>query len=545
MEEAMPVHPRTVRLLVVGVGLALAASLVPSPAAAVPDGWTSPERIPGTSGQFNHESAMAPDGTDADVWIVQTAPGELELRGRVRLPGTTSWQKVDPYVTDAIQDVKIAGDRSGDFWLTWVRYNPTTGIPQVLVARLLSGPAKMTEPQTVFDGADYGHQAPLVAVSDRGTVFVAATARPKEPSSPPRYRAEVAVKELGKPWRTRFLSPVDVFAVARALAVSPNGHAVVAFRQGYDTAEARVRAATRAAGSSAWTVNNLSVAGDGQSMKAAIGPDGTAAVTWNAPASGSEIVRLSYRDVTTDDPWTGADLVTGPGLHQVEQPVVDEDGYITAFWWDGGQIWARQVQDGVLLSTNAVSPGTSRSDVRDVVMGSQGLVGLLYQSYNGAVENQGLRFRWVDHGLAYEEQVLTTLVNGDANNVQLALDAADRANVVWAAGEFPVTELQSMGNPPVAPTVMTTPHFGEQVIAASLTGRERVGSKLTCSAGYVVEAKESWWRWYRDGDVIRGEVNRSYALRSADAGARVKCAFVAFGLGETTVLDSPAVRVRR
>jgi len=541
----MSVRASRPRHLLTTVGaLTLIISLAPLPAAAVPEGWTPPARIPGTSGVFNHESATAPDGTDADVWVAQNASDEIVVRGRVRLPGTESWRKVDPYLTDAAQDIKLVGDRSGDFWVTWVRYNPNTGIPQVIVARINSERAAMTTPQTIFDGADYGHQLPLVAVSDRGTVFVAATAQPKVSSNPPRYRAEVGVKAPGAPWRTRFLSPADDFAVARSLAVSPAGHAVVAFRQGYETAASRIRAATRPAGSSTWMVNNVSAAGDGQTVKAAIGPEGTAAVTWNAPASGQDIVRLSYRDVTTDDPWTGTDLVTGPGLHQVEQPVVDEDGYITTFWWDGS-IWARQVQDGVLFTPEKVSPDGIRSDVRDVVMGNQGLVGLLYQSYNGSIQNQGLRFRWVDHGAAYAEQVLTLSSDGEANTVQLGLDAADRANVVWAAGVSPVYELRSMGNPPGSPVVVTAPHFGEPVTRATMTGRARVGAKLTCGAGYAVEAKETWWRWYRNGDVIRGEVGRSYTTRKADRGKRVKCAFIGIGLDETlTTLRSRARLIR-
>jgi hypothetical protein len=199
----------------------------------------------------------------------------------------------------------------------------------------------------------------------------------------------------------------------------------------------------------------------------------------------------------------------------------------------------------VLLSPNAVSPAGIRSDFRDVEMGNQSLAGLLYQSYNAVPQNQGLRFRWIDHGVAYDEQVLTLSSDGSANTVQLGLDASGRANVVWTAGDFPITELRSMGNPPAAPQVMTTPHFGEEVAAATLSGRARVGAKLTCSAGYLVEAKESWWRWYRNGDVIRGEIKRSYTTKAVDRGTRIKCAAVAIGLEETTVLQSPAKRIRR
>lgn len=532
-------------LLVTGLAaLSLVAGLAVQPATAAPAGWTSPERIPGTSGAVNQVSATAPDGTDVVVWVASVPDDQVAIRGRVRAPGTTEWVKMQAYVTDRAQDIKLAADRYGDFWVTWVRYNPNTGIPQVLVSRLDSDTAKLTAPQQPFVDAGYGHQTPQISVTNSGTVFVATTASPKASSNPPTYRAEVGIKRPGDPWRTRFLSPADDFAAVRTLAVSPNGHAMVMFIQGYESAETRVRAATRPAGSdSAWTVSDVSPAGDAAGARAAIGPNGMAAIEWNAPSNGNEIVRLAYRNVTSDGSWVSTDLVTGPGFHQVETPVVDPDGYITAFWWDG-RVWARQVQDGVMLTANAVSPAGVRSDMRAVLMGNDGLAAVVYQSYDNNLDNLGLRLRWVDHGVAYEENVLTASYEGSANTVQMGLDAADHVNVVWTAGDYPIVELRSLGNPPAAPSVVTAPNFGEAVTAASLTGRPRVGRVLTCGAGYVVEATEVNWRWYRQGNRISGETGRTYRLRDADKGKRIKCAMVARGLEDLTTLMSPARRIR-
>ncbi len=270
---------------------------------------------------------------------------QVAIRGRVRSPGSAAWVKVQRFVTEAAQDIALAGDRKGDFSVSWVRYDPTTGVPQVLFSRLDSRSATLSKPQQPFTDKGYGHQSPQVAVTDGGTVFVSTTASPKVSTNPPTYRAEVGMKRPGEPWRTRFLSPADVHAVVRSLAVSPNGHAMVTFIQGYELAVSRVRAATRPAGAdSTWTVDNVSAPGDAQGAKAAIGPNGMAAIEWNAPSDGNAIVRLAFRNVTTGDPWVSTDLVTGPGFHSVETPVVDPDGYITGFWWNG-QISRHAVQE--------------------------------------------------------------------------------------------------------------------------------------------------------------------------------------------------------
>ena len=279
------------------------------------------------------------------------------------------------------------------------------------------------------------------------------------------------------------------------------------------------------------------MAGDGQKVKAAIGPDGTAAVTWNAPSTGTDIVRLAFRDVTSTDAWVSTDVATGPGVHRMDPPVVDPDGFITTFWWST-QTFARQVQDGVLLSPNAVSPGGVRSDLRDVQMANRGWSALLYQSYDAGTNNLGLRFRWVDHGLPYAERVLTTASDGSANSVQLGVDAADQLNVVWTSGDFPDTELQSMGNPGASPVVVSAPYFGEAVAKATMTGRAKVGRVLKCNGGYAVEANDVRWRWYRNGNRIAGETGRRYTVRNADAGKRLKCAMVAVGTDGSTKLAS-------
>ncbi|MCZ3386566.1 MAG: hypothetical protein LH630_06300, partial [Actinomycetia bacterium] len=164
---------------------------------------------------------------------------------------------------------------------------------------------------------------------------------------------------------------------------------------------------------------------------------------------------------------------------------------------------------------------------------------IVYQSYDGGT-NLGLRFRWVDHGFAYEENVLTMASDGTVINVQMGLDAADHVNVVWTAGDYPNTELRSMGNPHASPAVVSAPHFGEPVTAATLTGRARVGRVLTCEAGYVVEANDISWRWYRQGDRLSGVSGPKYRLKAADEGKRIKCAMVARGLNGSTTLTSSA-----
>ena len=78
------------------------------------------------------------------------------------------------------------------------------------------------------------------------------------------------------------------------------------------------------------------------------------------------------------------------------------------------------------------------------------------------------------------------------------------------------------------------------VTSATMTGRARVGKVLKCDAGYVVEANEVRWRWYRNGNRILGATDRTYTVQDADAGKRLKCAMVAVGVEGTTTVKSHA-----
>jgi hypothetical protein len=169
-----------------------------------------------------------------------------------------------------------------------------------------------------------------------------------------------------------------------------------------------------------------------------------------------------------------------------------------------------------------VTPAGIRSDWRDVEMTSDGRVALAYQSYDGAIVSQGLSLVLIDHGTPGSPLQLTSAADGSANTVDLGLDAADGANVLWTAGDYPATELVSTGNPPLVPSVITRPHFGTPVSTAVTTGKPRVGRTLTCRTGYLVEARQVRWRWFRDDSAIRGAREPRYQLREADRGSRVR-----------------------
>lgn len=78
------------------------------------------------------------------IWQSIAPEAKTTKRPSTERPG------VEPYVSDAAQDMAVAADRHGDFWVTWVRYNPNTGIPQVLLSRLDSDTARLTAPQQPF-----------------------------------------------------------------------------------------------------------------------------------------------------------------------------------------------------------------------------------------------------------------------------------------------------------------------------------------------------------------------------------------------------------
>ena len=78
--------------------------------------------------------------------------------------------------------------------------------------------------------------------------------------------------------------------------------------------------------------------------------------------------------------------------------------------------------------------------------------------------------------------------------------------------------------------------------AATVTGSPRVGSTLTCAAGFRGAATLGYL-WLRDRTAIPAATTARYRLVAADAGKRLQCRAVATNAGGTVYRQSAAIRV--
>lgn len=533
--------------------LTAGAALTAPPGAAQPPGWTGPTPVPGTAGQANPLPATAPDGADLLLWGIGGAvsPNNI-VKAKLRPAGSDHWVRLPSPMVDKPYGgaAAIAPTRGGDFWVVFGWYTPSN-YPEVFISRLDAGTRRWTTPTRVFRDADYGHESPSLAVTDTGEVLVSAIAVPHAFSSPPRYRAEIASMRPGQPWRTRFLTPANRFALPMNVVANPKGQAAVSIIQGYELTAMRVRVATRDAGAKArWKVADLSVAGDSQRAYTAIGRNGTVAVEWTSPSNGAVTVRLATRKLGTLEPWLFSDAVTGgPGTNVGTFPVVAPDGSVTALWETftspNSLLYARQLTGATWGTATPYSQAGLRGVLHSARLRPGGTVGVVYQQFSAGPANEGLRFRMLDHGVPGSEVVLSDAGDGSANGAFLGVDAALGNHVLWTRGDYPATDFVTMGESAGHPVAMTTPYSGVEVTRAAVRGKARVGHQVACRTGYWVEASAVTYRWFRGGTAVRGATGRTYLLTASDRGHRVSCRAKATSDFGPQVLTSPGRKVRR
>lgn len=511
---------RRLACLILGGLVGLLGLAVPAHA-AVP--FTPPAPVTGTSGQFNHVSATAPDGTDVVVWIAASSPSGYQLNARVRRPGATAWLPIAAGVKRrvSIQDVVIAPIGAGDFQLAWVEY----GAPEVYTARVFTSARRWSPPRQVFSDAGYGHSVPSIAVDAAGTVVVAATSPAAASSSPPVYRAVVGVQRVDGTFARKWLSPPGGFGVPTSVAVSPDGRILVPFTSGYDTADWTATAATRGP-SGAWAITPLSVPGDANRVVGTIGAGGRAVVAWTAPASGASAVRVATAQVGAAPPtWGAQDVSTSGGTPSSPRVAVAADGAVTVLWnANGGDsvIMARQLTGSTFGAPLALSEAGRLATVGSVVARPDGRVAVLYGLYTTGADPLGLRHVVLSDGVPGPTTELTTADPGGHNQFVLGVDAASRGNVVYARGfPPPDTDLRWLGQSGAAPAVLTSRFSGDLVRRARVTPLSR--HRLRCDSGFWVEARTTSYSWYRGTTKVRGASGKTYRWTAADAGRRFSC----------------------
>lgn len=441
-----------VRLLAIVLAITGCLPLAAAPAAAA--GWTDIARIPGTVGLVDPMGATAPDGTDLALWREGAgAPLSVQLRARVRLPGSTRWRDmgIGPKGT-FLQDMVVAPTPGGDFWIA---YQVGVGGPgaQVRLTRLDTGRRTWSKPVRLFASQTaYDHAGAGIAIGGDGTLVVTAYARPLEqPAGDPAYRTAVTIRRPGGPWRSRFLSEAGAFSLPAAVDLNDDGDTVVAFSVGYAQADSTVWAGTlRNRAGATWKIRRVSGIGDGYRPAAAIGDDGTAAVVWTALPTTFAGLKMATMDVDLAlEPWVGRDVVDATPAALYPHVVVADDGQVTIAWLQGGAtstIWTRHLGPAGLNDATRLTPTDELASLAThdaLQLRPDGKVALLYQRFDATPSSLGLRFRVIDHGVPGSERTVTgdVAADGPAQTASLGIDRRGRATVVFQRGTYPDTDI--------------------------------------------------------------------------------------------------------
>lgn len=543
---------RSLALSALAISLSASALVGSGTSAAAPAQWSPPQRIPGTVGLANPNSAQAPDGTDLVTWLV---PGSgtfgNAVVGKVRLPGENRWMRVPKGPDGSFLGVTdFAPTESGDFWMT---YATGSGDYKSYLIKLDAQTQKWSDPIRLFkDQKNHYHWSPEVEIAGDGTLMVTAYAPPKvAPPGDPVARVPVGIRSPGGTWKNRFLTPPDEFAAGQDLAVNPVGDVVISFIQGYNLADMTVRAAAKGhSKKSEWKVSTVSAAGDSQRVHTDIGADGTAVLVWTATSQTFDAVRMATRDVRRKlAPWVGRDVVTGVLVSTDAYGVVNRQGEATAVWRQNGGggsqvLWSRHLDDTGLSAAAQLTPSGEVAEFNALIQRPDGKAALLYQRFSTAFDGLAVESRTLKGGVpgTVQELLGDEATDGASNSEFLGIDAASRGTMIYTRGDFPDTDFAWLSQSK-APSVMKGPTSGTEVTRARVAGSLRIGTKAKCVSGYWVEASEFSYRWERNGRRIDGATSKRYRLVNRDDRERISCQVTAADAqGDQRLLTSPSRR---
>lgn len=526
-------------LTIAAVTAALLAA--PSVGEATPAGWTGPTLIAQTNSVVNQVFATAPNGADALVWAGPgTTVGKATLFSRLRLPGKTAWTTVPSHLANQynIQEYTLRAAPNGDFWLAFVQYSQTTGFPEVYVMRLDHTTHRWTKKTQVFHSATYHHGGAQLAVAGDGTVVVGAYAPPVTPPlGNPGYRTVVAVKSPGTAtWRATYLSPAGMHATTPGLAANRKGQLVASWIINYDSLSTMaVRAAVRNTGPHAlWKATTLTVPGASQRSYVAIGDNGTAAVVWVEPASGSSTAigagTLKVGGGATS--WLVTSPVSGGGLSS-PAVTVGHTGIPTVVYRQSGTAGAVMTQATTFVTGSwtvpaVLTPTDELSQPDALVTRTNGKAVVLYQQFApGTIADLGLRIQTLSPSGNGAPQTVTTSGDPRVNAPYLGVTAAGGTAVEWQSGPYPGNHQAWSGSMLRAPSVLANAFTTKRVKHTVVKGKRVVGKTVTCSSGYWVEAGKLLYSWSRGGAVIHGAHGQRYVLTAADHGHKVACSVTA------------------
>ncbi|MEU5976118.1 VCBS repeat-containing protein [Streptomyces sp. NPDC047315] len=319
---------------VAGVGAAPAA--VAAPNAVTPKGvagpWSDPVALTGTTDVVDVVDVKTRGNGDVVAVYYREIAGtwDHELRVAVRPADSATWGEAT--VLDTMDKgrngIQLLPAPDGSITLTWVKKTSTNTIR---TSTLPAGGTSWSAPVDVVQGVDT-HGA-FLAFGPSGRAALAWT-RSQDRS------IEVLVSERATPggeWgpaRRVDATPVGMGGSTPQVLFAADGSLTVAWSEtGPD--DGTVVIAEKAAGATEWAAprtlaGSLTYLGW---VRAGLGPDGTAVLTWNRSVDGTRVAEAVVRRAGSDQ-WGPVERI-GPAEAPVEsQPLVASNGEITLVWVD-------------------------------------------------------------------------------------------------------------------------------------------------------------------------------------------------------------------
>lgn len=480
------------------------------------------------------EVASGVDGTTVVAFVVGSS-GYVS----VRTPGATAWRPAVKVTDSNVYDPDLAIGEDGSIAVAWAR--PGTGV-QVSVRTASS--AAWEEP---VDLSGTQHQ---VAVAPNGVVTVVASG----------YRYQTANYQL-QSWRRptgrnkSFAGPTVVspgigHARTPDLLVDRSGRPAVAWSNEVGNGRHdQIRLAIGTTNRNTWPTQEVAaqIAGswtDVHTPALAAGPDGSFTVAYARDHSNGSH-RVDARVRSRGGAWAAnADLgpSAGSAMSQV-QAVTTGNGTTVVGWSESGVMRSRYRDPGAAgWAGSAVTLGTAGTLPPQLAQGTLRLAGgpgataVATWGNHTNQQNGEVRVRQFQGGSWSSAYVLSETV-GDPDwhtwGMTATIDPGGRQTVVWARQRIPDG---NAGKPTLSARSTVVPPVTVRR-GARVVGKPRVGSPLTCDAGFT-NARTLTYQWRRGNAAVSQA--RVYRPKAVDRGRRLTCAATGRNSHGQVTTTSPA-----
>ncbi|MFD7434895.1 FG-GAP-like repeat-containing protein [Streptomyces sp. NPDC059861] len=400
--------------LVVAGGAVLPASAVAAGAAAP---WATATAITGTDVHASVlDVATAADGSAVTLWNQFARPGgERKLYAAVRPSGSDAWGAPTLLATTPTEAGRAALHASADGTVTalWVEYPDLTapGSPEVgirLVSSVLASDASGWSAPVELVGTEAARTEAGIDLAEApdGTLTAVWATRSGGATD---TEVNAAVRGTDGTWST----PVQIssavaddaeMAYAPSVAVTTDGTTVVVYKQ-IAGEEARLRAVSRTAGATEWSVPTA-VTGSYQSVgdpEITAADDGSLTLAWAGTVNESQGSVLQTATRSATGTWSGPESVTTTrNLARTPEPLIAPDGDVTLVWVDWTTTFGTRTatRDAATHDWSAVGTlsTSSVSEQYDAAIGEDGTVRAVWTQSGGIggvlVESVGSGGQW-------------------------------------------------------------------------------------------------------------------------------------------------------